>query len=119
MLICECQTASQGVRSSTLEQLLIWPNAGAGATAECQQQGCATDDIDFERMMARFDDLEKQEAAAHNGAVAAGLSCHLDALCCLHGLNLFALCYHDFQSAESAMSAHLQTGEPASVSLWE
>ncbi|KAL3146946.1 hypothetical protein ABBQ38_014915 [Trebouxia sp. C0009 RCD-2024] len=35
------------------------------------EPGCATDDGDFERMMARFDDLEKQEAATHNGAVAA------------------------------------------------
>lgn len=73
----------------------MWAHAGAGQTPECLQPGCATDDGDFERMMARFDDLEKQEAATHNGAVAAGLSCHLNALGFLHGLGLFACCRHE------------------------
>ena len=52
----------------------MWAFAGAWETTVDLQHACATDDGDFERMMARFDDLEKQEAAAQNGAVTAGLS---------------------------------------------
>lgn len=37
-------------------------------------QSCATDDGDFERMMAKLDQLERQEAAADGRALAAGLS---------------------------------------------
>lgn len=35
-----------------------------------QQQACVTDDGDFERMMARFDELEQQEAAQISSASA-------------------------------------------------
>ena len=37
-----------------------------------RQQACATHDGEFERMMAKLDDLERQEAAAHGRASAAG-----------------------------------------------
>ena len=38
-----------------------------------RQQACATDDGEFEEVMAKFEDLERQEAAAHGRASAAGL----------------------------------------------
>jgi len=37
-----------------------------------EQQACATDDGDFEQMMARFDELERQEAA-QDSTVSAGM----------------------------------------------
>lgn len=42
---------------------------GEQSTA-AQQQACVTDDGDFERMMARFDELEQQEAAQTSSASA-------------------------------------------------
>ena len=45
-----------------------------------RQQACATDDGDFERMMARFAELEKQEAA-QSGKGLAGMQCTLSVLC--------------------------------------
>ena len=33
-----------------------------------QKQPCAMDDGDFERMMARFDELERQEASTQDAA---------------------------------------------------
>ncbi len=44
-----------------------------------RQQACATDDGDFERMMARFAELEKQEAA-QSGKDLAGMQCMLSVL---------------------------------------
>ena len=46
------------------------------SSASTAEQACTTDDGDFERMMARFDDLAKQEAA--DAALgAAGQFIHL------------------------------------------
>lgn len=45
--------------------------AGIQQKAAPRQQACATDDGDFERMMARFAELEKQEAA-QSGKTLAG-----------------------------------------------
>ena len=50
--------------------------AAAGSVEEpntLRQQACATDDGEFEKMMAKFDDLDRQEAAAAGRALAAGL----------------------------------------------
>lgn len=46
---------------------------GAEESNTLQQQACATDDGEFEKMMARFDDRERQEAAADGRASATGL----------------------------------------------
>lgn len=46
---------------------------GAEEPKTLWQQACATDDGEFEKMMAKLDALERQEAAADGRALAAGL----------------------------------------------
>ncbi len=53
--------------------------AGNQQEAAPRQQACATDDGDFERIMARFAELEKQEAA-QSGKDLAGMQCMLSVL---------------------------------------
>ncbi len=53
--------------------------AGNQHEAAPRQQACATDEGDFERMMARFAELEKQEAA-QSGKDLAGMQCRLSML---------------------------------------
>ena len=66
--------------------------AGNQQEAPPRQRACATDDGDFERMMARFAELEKQEAA-QSGKGSAGvqyvLSLSYDAKCDPHKLCCF------------------------------
>ena len=46
---------------------------GAEEPKTLRQQACATNDGEFEKMMAKLDALERQEAAADGRASAAGL----------------------------------------------
>lgn len=55
---------------SHLPQTLPQQSNSADEQHAGQQQACATDDGDFERMMAHFDELERQEAAQSGGASA-------------------------------------------------
>ncbi len=66
-----------GERSHNLSQQS--DRAGNQQEAAHRQLVCATDDGDFERMMARFAELEKQEAA-QSGKDLAGMQCRLSAL---------------------------------------
>ena len=46
---------------------------GAEEPKTLRQQACATDDGEFEKMMAKLDAIDRQEAAADGRALSAGL----------------------------------------------
>ena len=57
------------------------PSSADDSSASNAEQACTTDDGDFERVMARFDDLAKQEAA-DEAVGTAGQFSHLEHIIC-------------------------------------